>query len=61
MEKKMEAKEGAKIDKNYFTGVLIMLGRHNNYKISKEITVNEYCEYIRQYNLYCDEMSKKAK
>lgn len=61
LQKKMSAKEGQKIDKNYFTGVLIMLSRHNNYKITKEITVSEYCEYIKQYNLYCEEISKAAK
>ncbi len=61
LQKKIEAKDGKKIDKNYFTGVLIMLSRHNNYKITKEITVSEYCEYIRQFNLYCEEMTKAVK
>lgn len=61
LQKKIESKDGKKIDKNYFTGVLIMLSRHNNYKITKEITVSEYCEYIRQFNLYCEEMTKAVK
>lgn len=59
--KKIEAKSDKKIDKNYFTGVLIMLSRHNNYRITKDITVNEYCEYIRQFNNYCENLGKASK
>jgi hypothetical protein len=52
---------GVKIDKKYFTSVLIILSKHNNYRITKSIFVNEYCEYLRQFNLYCDQMNKQAK
>jgi hypothetical protein len=37
-----------KIDKNYFTSMLIVLSRVNGYRITKDIFVNEYCEYYKQ-------------
>jgi hypothetical protein len=55
---KLGSKKGDKIDKNYFTSVLIVLSKHNGYQITKEIFVNEYIEYIKQFNRYCEEMEK---
>jgi hypothetical protein len=52
---------GKPIDKKYFTSVLIILSKHNNYRITKSIFVNEYCEYMRQFNLYCEQMNKASK
>lgn len=53
--------KGEKIDRNYFTSVLIVLSKHNGYSISKDIFVNEYIEYIKQFNRYCDEIEKMNK
>ena len=58
---KMSGEGGKEIDKNYFTGVLIILGKHNGYRITKDIFVNEYCEYLKQFNKYCEEMNKQVK
>lgn len=56
LKKKIEARKGDKIDKAYFTGMLIMLSRHYQYRIVKDITMGEYCEMIRQYRMYCDKV-----
>lgn len=53
--------EGKEIDKNYFTSMLIILSKHNGYRITKEITVSEYCEYMKQFNLYCEQMRDQIK
>ena len=57
---KMSGK-GKEIDKNYFTSILIILSKHNNYRITKDITVAEYCEYMKQFNLYCEQMNDQIK
>ena len=65
IKKKFEGdkKEGLnkKIDKNYFTSVLIILSKHNGYKIVKDIFVNEYCEYLKQLEQYNAQMDKSYK
>lgn len=61
IKKKIDGGEKAAIEKNYFTWVLIILSKHNQYRVTKDIFVNEYCEYVRQFNKYCDEMSQQAK
>ena len=50
-----------KIDKNYFTSVLIILSKHNGYKVTKDIFVNEYCEYLKQLEEYNKQMDKSYK
>lgn len=40
-------KSKQKIDKNYFTTMLIILSKHNGYKITKDITTAEYCIYFK--------------
>lgn len=57
---KLEEKEIAKIDKNYFTSVLVTLGRFNNYRLTKDIFVNEYCEHVKQFSLHLDQLNKKG-
>lgn len=66
IKKKFEGDEknglNKKIDRNYFTSVLIVLSKHNSYKVTKDIFVNEYCEYLRQleqYNAQNDKSYKK--
>ena len=58
IKKKVNGEKGQSIDKNYFTGVLIILSKHNNYRITKDIFVNEYCEYLKQFNFYYDQVYK---
>lgn len=47
-----------KIDKNYFTSMLIVLSRVNRYRITKDIFVNEYCEYYKQAANETEQMKK---
>jgi hypothetical protein len=61
IEAKMNAGESKQIDKNYFTQMLIILGRYNHYKINKDIFVNEYCTYVNDYASYVDAMDKANK
>lgn len=61
IEAKMNAGEAKQIDKNYFTQMLIILGRYNHYKISKDIFVNEYCTYVNDYASYVDAMDRANK
>lgn len=58
VEKKVKNNDsGKKIDKNYFTSVLIIISRGLSlgYKLNKDIMLNEYLEYFRQ----CNEEGKK--
>lgn len=59
VKKKVNGGQGEPLDRNYFTSVLIILSKHNNYRITKDIFVNEYCEYVKQFTAFCDEMNKK--
>ncbi len=58
LQRKINTKENKDIDKNYFTSVLIYISKHNGYRITKDITVSEYCEYLKQYSNYVKEMEK---
>ena len=51
---KLGEKEGnsKKIDRAYFTSVLINLSNHAKYQISDKITVQEFAQRIKQMNLY---------
>lgn len=60
IDKKFNKGEGEKPhDRNYFTSVLVILSKHNGYRITRDIFVNEYCEYLRQFNLWCDKENSK--
>lgn len=50
-----------KQDRQYFTSVLITMSKHFGYRLTKEITVSEYCEYVKQYNKHCDLQLKNSK
>ena len=58
VEKKFN-KSGEQMEKSFFTSMLIFLSKHNGYKITKDITVAEYCEYVKQYNRFVELESKK--
>lgn len=57
---KQNASEGEKPTRKFFIGVLILLSNHAKYAITDSITVAEYCERVKQYNQYCEQL-KKAK
>ena len=47
------SKEGkVQYDHNFFISVLIKLSKHNGYKITNDITVAEYCNYMKEYKKY---------
>ena len=61
IKKKVTGGKEDRVDKNYFTSVLIILSKHNAYRVTKDIFVNEYCEYLKQFTQYCEEMKKATK
>lgn len=58
LQKKFGDNKG-KHDKNYFNSMLIILSKHNGYSINKEKTVAEYCEFVKQFNIFFDKQSNK--
>jgi hypothetical protein len=58
---KIEEKDETKIDRNYFTSILVTLGRFNNYRLTKDIFVNEYCEQVKQFSLHLEQINKQNK
>lgn len=61
LKQKVKRKDGEPIDKNYFTRVLVILSRFNQFMVSKDIMVNVYCEMLRQYNDFCESQKKPKK
>lgn len=61
LRKKINSKEGEKVDKNYFTRVLVMLSQHNSFMVTKDIMVNVYCEMIKQYAEYVEAHKQRPK
>jgi hypothetical protein len=61
IKKKVEGGNGKKIDKNYFSSMLITLSRvlSLGYKLNKDIMMNEYCEYYRQAATEAEEANKR--
>ena len=52
-----EKNAGKPIDNNYFTSMLVILSRVNGFRLTKDISVREYCEYYRQ----CAQENEKSK
>jgi len=48
-----------KIDRAYFDSLLITISDHAKYEITENITVNKFCERIKRYNQYCDNLKSK--
>jgi hypothetical protein len=57
---KLNEKDNTKIDKNYFTSILITLSRFNKYRLTKDIFINEYCEHVKQFSLNLKEISRNS-
>ncbi|MBP9845834.1 MAG: hypothetical protein KBD43_07265 [Saprospiraceae bacterium] len=45
-----------KPSRKHFTSVLIFLSNHAKYNIPDSVTVLEYCERVKQYNYYCQQV-----
>ncbi len=49
-------KDGRKIDEKYFDAILISLSDHARFEITDSITVSVFCERLRRYNAYCEQL-----
>jgi hypothetical protein len=59
LKKRHEQKNtGEKIDRLYFTKILIALSNHAKYQISETIKMGEYCLRLKEYNDYCDYLNR---
>lgn len=60
IQKKNNAKVGEKIDRKYFTSILITLSDHAKYRIEETIKMSEYCERIRRFADHLEHIKKKT-
>lgn len=58
LEKKNSNKVGAKMDRQYFTSILITLSDHAKYRIEETIKMSEYCERIKRFSDYYEHQVK---
>lgn len=59
IEKKNNAKPGVKMDRAYFTSILITLSNFAKFRIDSSVTMDEYCLRIKEHNDYCQQLTKK--
>jgi hypothetical protein len=52
---------GGSYSREYFQSVLITISDHAKYPVSDTISVYEFCERMRRYNHYCEQMNKRNK
>lgn len=55
-----QTKNDNKPTRKYFISVLIFLSNHAKYAITDTISVAEYCERVRQYNIFCEQSKPKS-
>jgi hypothetical protein len=55
IETKNKNKPEQKIDRKYFTSILITLSDHAKYQIQETIKMSEYCERARRFTEYCEQ------
>jgi len=62
IEKKNQAKPGAKMDRQYFVSILVTLSDapYTKYPITDNIKMSEYCERIKRYSDYCETVKKQT-
>jgi len=58
IQKKNENKEEQKMDRQYFTSILVTLSDHAKYRIEETIKMSEYCERIKRFSDYCERLKK---
>jgi hypothetical protein len=61
LEKKFQNKEGTKPTVEYYQSTLITLSDHAKYPINDNITVFEFCERIKRFNNYCEQLKSNSK
>lgn len=54
IEKKNKGKKGQKMDREYFTSILVTLSDHAKYHIADNIKMGEYCERLKRFIQYCE-------
>lgn len=59
LEKKIGAKNGEAPTEQYYQITLITLSDHAKYPIGDNITVFEFCERIKRFNIYCEQLKSK--
>lgn len=59
IQKKNTGATTEKIDRQYFTSILITLSDHAKYRIEDNIKMSEYCERIKRFSDYCEQQVKK--
>lgn len=53
--------EGAPYTREYFQSILITVSDHAKYHITDSITVFEFCERIKRFNNYCEQVKQTLK
>jgi len=61
LEKKFQNKGGSKPTVEYYQSTLITLSDHAKYPINDSITVFEFCERIKRFNNYCEQLKSNSK
>lgn len=61
LQKQAEGKTDVKIDRQYFTSILITLSDHAKYRIEESIKMSEYCERVKRFSDYCEQIKNKPK
>jgi hypothetical protein len=55
-----EQEPGKKPTREYFQSILITLSDHAKYSIQDSITVFEFCDRVKRFNKYCEQVKKQA-
>ena len=50
---------GEKLERQYFTSILITLSDHVKYRIEDTIKMSEYCDRLKRFSDYCEQIKKK--
>lgn len=58
IEKKNKGNKGQKMDREYFTSILVTLSDHAKYQIADNIKMGEYCERLKRFIQYCEKSKK---
>lgn len=58
---KKNRETGKKPTREYFQSVLITISDHAKYQLQDSITVYEFCDRIRRFNKYCEQVEKMKK
>ena len=57
---KKNAGTGEKLERQYFTSILITLSDHVKYRIEDTIKMSEYCDRLKRFSDYCEQIKKKT-